>query len=69
MACRWLGVEPGGCGCPDFLAGSFELAAEKGAIAALLVVFGGRVEAERPSCRVCRVSKVGLGTFGEGDRR
>jgi hypothetical protein len=69
MACRRLGVEPGGCSCPDFLAGSFELAGEENAVAALLVVFRGRVEAERPSCRVCRVSKVGLERFGEGDRR
>src|SRR4030088_2438274 len=38
-------------------------------ITALFMAFGWCMEGSRPSCSVCRISKVGLNSVGEGDRR
>lgn len=70
-AWRRLGVIAGCCCCSDFLATLLELSALESMSAGFVpcVTLKGRVGSCRPSCRFCRVAKVGQESRGEGDRR
>ena len=60
-----------GCGSGDFLISPLELLIEEKALDCfpmLFVMLGWQVVAERPSCRLCRILKIGLKRLREGDR-